>query len=69
MWSYIIGATALGVLCGTWALVQGWITDRDPEVRGPESGCHGCGGCGGCDRPAEPEQDALPQATARPPAR
>ncbi len=51
MWSYVIGAVALGVLCGGWALVQGWIAKQDPEVRGPESGCHGDGSCGSCGKP------------------
>ena len=67
MWDYLLGALALGALCSAWALIQGWITDQDPEVRGPESGCHGCGGCtGSCDSPDKSRADPIPQATARP---
>jgi hypothetical protein len=50
MLSYLIGAVGVAALCAGWVLVQRWVATRDPEIRGPESGCHGCGGCGSCDR-------------------
>jgi len=64
--SYLIGGLALALLCSGWVLFQRWVADRDPEVRGPESGCHGCGGCtGACERGGDREADLPPARVTR----
>jgi hypothetical protein len=51
MVSYLVVALSVGALCAAWALVQRFIAQRDPEVRGPESSAGGCcGACGTCDK-------------------
>jgi ferredoxin len=66
MMTYVVGALAMAALCSGWVLVQRWIAHSDPDVRGPEDGCHGCGGCGdSCERKSQPPAP-MPSARALP---
>lgn len=45
MLQYAIAIVGLGLLCSAWVLVQQWVANHDPEVRGPEDSANGCGAC------------------------